>query len=80
MSLPNIGNSFMYIDTSPNDHGENVYCSFERTDIIHINIITFCYNCFSTGSNKAMGRFKILFLLADNKWSMRYNIPIMIDI
>ena len=32
--LPPIGSSFMYIQTSSNNHGGNVYCSFERTDII----------------------------------------------
>ena len=32
-SLPPIGNSFMYIETSSNKHGNNVFVSFERTDI-----------------------------------------------
>ena len=33
-SLPPIGDSFMYIKTSSNSSFPNVYCSFERTDII----------------------------------------------
>ena len=35
-SLPPIGNSFMYIETSSGNHGNKVFCSFERTDIIQI--------------------------------------------
>ena len=38
-SLPPIGNSFMYIETSSNNHGKNVFVSFERTDIIQTAII-----------------------------------------
>ena len=33
-SLSPIGNSFMYIETSSNNHGNNVFVSIERTDII----------------------------------------------
>ena len=40
-SLPPIGNSFMYIETSSNSHGKNVFVSFERTDIIQIININF---------------------------------------
>ena len=40
-SLPPIGNSFMYIETSSNNHGNNVFVSFERTDLIQISNITF---------------------------------------
>ena len=43
-SLPPIGNSFRYIETSSNNHGNNVFVSFERTDNIQITNITFCYN------------------------------------
>ena len=78
-SLPPIGNSFMYIETSSNNHGhERVLVSWERTDIIQISNITFYYNRFSILTNnslKAMGRFKIQLLLEDNTWSTRYNIP-----
>ena len=36
-----IGNAFMNIETSSNNHGNNVFCSWERTDIIQISKITF---------------------------------------
>ena len=78
-SLPPIGNSFIYIETSSNNHGhERVFVSFERTDIIQISNISFYYNRFSiltNNSNKSMGRFIIQLLLEDNTWSTRYNIP-----
>ena len=47
-SLPPIGNSFMYKRTSSNSHGDNVFVSCERTDIIQISNISFYYNTFST--------------------------------
>ena len=68
----------MYIETSSNTHGNIVFCSFERTDIIQISNITFYYNRFSiltNDSKKSMGRFRIQVLLEDNTWSTRYNIP-----
>ena len=78
-SLPPIGNSFMYIETSSNNHGhKRVFVSWERTDIIQISNITFYYNRFSiltNNSKKSMGRFRIELLLEDNTWSTRYNIP-----
>ena len=77
-SLPPIGNSFMYIETSSSNHGNNVFVSFERTDVIQISNITFYYNRFSIltkDSIKSMGRFRIQILLEDNTWSTRYNIP-----
>ena len=73
-----IGNSFMYLETSSNNHGNNVFVSWERTDIIQINNITFNYNRFSiltNDSKKSMGRFRIQLLLKNNTWSTRYNIP-----
>ena len=45
-SLPPIGTAFMYIETSSGNHGNNVFCSFERTDIIQFTNITFYYNRF----------------------------------
>ena len=42
-----IENSFKYIETSSDNHGNNVYVSFERTDIIQISNIPFYYNRFS---------------------------------
>ena len=77
-SLPPIGTAFMYIETSSGNNGNNVFVSFERTDIIQITNITFYYNRFSILTNnnlKAMGRFRIQLLLEDNTWSTRYNIP-----
>ena len=40
-TLPPIGTAFMYIETSGGNHGNNIFCSFERTDIIQITNITF---------------------------------------
>ena len=78
-NLPPIGNSFMYIETSSNNHGhERVFVSWERTDIIQISNITFYYNRFSiltNNSKESMGRFRIELLVEDNTWSTRYNIP-----
>ena len=75
-NLPPRGDSFMYIETSSNNHGYNVYFSFERTDIIQISNITFYYNRFSgNGYHKAMGRFRIQLLLEVNTWSAQYTIP-----
>ena len=71
-SLPPFGNSFMYIETSSNNHGNNVFVSFERTDIIQITNITFYYNRISTLTNdnlKNMGLFRIQLLLEDDTWS-----------
>ena len=77
-SLPPIGNSFMYIETSSNNHGNNVFVSWERTDIIQISNITFYYNRFSILTNdfkKSMCRLRIQLLLENNTLSTRYNIP-----
>ena len=77
-SLPPIGSAFMYIETSSNNHGNNVFVSWERTDIIQISNITFYYNRFSiltNDSKKSMGSFRVHLLLEDNTWSTRYNIP-----
>ena len=45
-SLPPIGLAFMYIEKSSNNHGNIVFVSFGRTDIIKITNITFYYNRF----------------------------------
>ena len=76
-SLLPIGDSFMYIETSSNNHGSGVFISFEQTDITQISNITFYYNRFSSSDDnlKSMGRFRIQLLLEDNTWSTRYNIP-----
>ena len=76
-SLPPNGNSFMYIETSSNNHGSNVFVSWERTDIIQISNITLYFNRFSILTNdnlKNMGRFRIQLLLDDNTWSTQYTI------
>ena len=75
-SLPPIGDSFMYIETSSNNHGSNVFVSWERTDIIQISNITFYYNRFSSPDDnlKNMGRFRIQLLLENNTWSTQYTI------
>ena len=78
MNLPPIGISFMYIETSSGNHGNNVYVSFERTDIIQIINITFYYNRFSILTNNSlnsMGCFRLQLILEDNTWSTGYNIP-----
>ena len=62
MSLPLIGDSFMYIETSSNNHGNIGFVGFERTDIIQISNKTFYYNRFSILTNdpmKQMGGFRI---------------------
>ena len=41
MSLLHVGISFMYIETSSNNHGSNVVSTFERADFIHFSNITF---------------------------------------
>ena len=63
----------MYIETSSNNHGNDVLVSFERTDIIQISNITFYYNRFSD-HNPSMGRFRIQLLLEDGTWSTKYTI------
>ena len=81
-SLPPICNSFMYIETSSNNHGNKVFVSWERTDIIEISI-TFYYNRYSIltdDTKKSRGRFRIQLFLEDNTWSTRYNITKKIDI
>ena len=76
-SLPPIGTAFMYIETSSNIHGPNVFVKWERTDIIQITDISFYYNRFSILTNdslKSMGRFRIQLLIEDNTWTTQYTI------
>ena len=76
--LPPIGISFMYIETSGNNSGnDDVFVSWERIDIIQITNITFYYNRYSfliDDSKKSMGRFRIQLLLENNTWSTQYSI------
>ena len=76
-NLPSIGTSFMYIETSSKNHGNNVFVRWERTDIFKTTNITFYYNRFSiqtSDSHQSMGRFRIQLLLEDNTWSTQYTI------
>ena len=74
--VPPIGDTFMYIETSGNNFGENVFCIWERIDIIQISNITFYYNRFSIqGDFRAMGRFQIQTLTKDNVWLTKFMIP-----
>ena len=76
-TLPPIGIAFMYIETSSGNHGNNVFCSFERADIIQITNKTFYYNRFSILADdnlKAMGPFRIQLILEENTWNTRYTI------
>ena len=68
-ALPPIGNIFLYIETSSSNHGNSVFVSWERTDIIQIIDITFYYNrllILTDDSLKNMGRFRIHLFLKDN--------------
>ena len=72
----------MYIETTSNNDGNNIFFSSERTDIIQISNITFHYNRFSILTNdslKSMGRFRLQLSLEDNdskrRWSTKHNIP-----
>ena len=74
--LPPVGNAFMYIETSSNIHGDNVYVTWERTDIIQITNISLYYNRFSISdiNLRAMGRFKNQLLLENNAWTTQFII------
>ena len=77
-TLPPVGSAFMYIEASSNNHGSNVFVSWERNDIIQITNIPFFYNRFSISTNdnlKSMDRLRTQLLLEDNTWSTRYNVP-----
>ena len=75
-TLPPIGNSFMYIESSGNNNGDYTFVRLIRTDIIQITNITFYYNRYSIDDEnlKAMGRFRIDLLLDDNSWQTQYTI------
>ena len=69
----------MYSENTQNNSGiDNIFVSFERTDIIQTSSITFYCNRFSIRTNnplKSMARFGIQLLVADSTWSTSYNIP-----
>ena len=64
----------MYIKTNSNNHGSNVYCSFEGTAIFQISNITFYYKRFSARSDEPMGPFRIQLHVDNKTWCTRYNI------
>ena len=68
----------MYIETSANNHNstnDNVFISFERTDIIHTSNITFYYNIFATSiaDKKNTGKLEIQ-LLRNGVWDTEYTV------
>ena len=76
--LSPIGTCFMYIETSGNNlntSNNDVFVSFERTDIIHISNITFYHNRFSTSDplKRGMGKLEIQ-LLRNGSWQSEFNI------
>ena len=83
-TLPPIGISFMYIETSGNHSGnDDVFVSWERIDIIQITNITFYYNRYSIlidDSKKSRGRFRIQLLLENNTWVLNILLPKMMNI
>ena len=75
-SLPLIGDSFMYIETSSKNHGGDVSFSFEGVDIFQKNNITFYHNRFfnlNIDSKKSMSRFSIQLCLANGQWSSKHK-------
>ena len=55
-----IGDSFLYVETSSNIHGTNVYFSFERTDILQLSEVSFCYKKYLGESvHKGLVRLRI---------------------
>ena len=67
-SLLPMSDSFLYVETNSNMHGNNAFVSFERTDIIQISNITFYHNRFSVSTNdssKTLGKFIYQLLLED---------------
>ena len=46
-SLPPLGDSFMFAESSSMNDGQNVFVSFERIDIIQNSNISFYYNRYS---------------------------------
>ena len=76
--LPPIGNSFMYIECSGkqyNTSNDDVFVSFERTDILQNSNITFYHNIFpiSDITKKGMGKLEIQ-LLRNGVWQTEFTI------
>ena len=75
-SLPPIGNSFMYLESSGINHGEGTYAILTRRDIIQITNILFYYNRFSISDEnlRAMPRFRVQILLENGNWDNKNTI------
>ena len=69
-TLPPIGNNSMYNETSCKNFGVNVFVSFQRTEIIQINDITFFRNRFSNPTKRlrSTGQFRFQLILASGQW------------
>ena len=77
-NLPPVGGSFMHIETSSNNHGAYVFCSFAPADVIQISKKTFYHTRYLNLTNdplNSVGRFRIQLLLSDKTWSTRRNVP-----
>ena len=74
--LPPIGSSFMYLESSGSNNGDNTYVILNRTDIIQITNISFYYNRFSISDKnlRAMPRFRIEILLENVNWENKFTI------
>ena len=74
--MPPIGSSFLFLETSGNNNGDNTYVILSRTDIIQITNISFYYNRFSISDEnfRAMPRFRIQILLENDNWENKYTI------
>ena len=53
----------MYIEPTGNNFGQNVYVSFEGTDLIRTSNTTFFCHRSSPGNSESMGGFQIQFLI-----------------
>ena len=76
-TLPLIGDNFGFIEISATNSGkQDVFVSFQRTDIIQTSKISFYYNripILTNGSLKSMGASRKHFLIFDN-WETDYTI------
>ena len=67
----------MYVETSSNNHGNKIFVSWEKIDLLQITDITIYCDRFSVLTNDSLrskGRFRIQFLLENNTWSTQYTI------
>ena len=79
--LPPIGNSFMYLESSANNNGDNTYVKLIRTDIIQITNISFYYNRFSISDEnlRAMPIFRIQLLLENGNWKKNIQLKKIVN-